>query len=367
MPTDKTTLDDVIDRLAAEGLISAELHTEAETYLAHRRAIQPWYIRAMVGFGAWLASLLLIGFVAGLSIYSDGGSAIIGLLLVVIANVVRRASANDFFVQSALASCLAGQALFTWGIFSLIGAEEFEALLMLVIVASVALFFLYPDRIHRVIMVLISGGSLITLFYVWELNALIPVLGPAFAAVLIYVQRTQSQIIASGHGQLLRPLMTGLMLCAFGTLMISTIYVLPELSIDYEFYPRPWVSTILLGMLFLYVGSSLWPRLVDPTDATVAATVYAIMLAIIAASGAAPGLLLALLVIMLGADSGQKSMTAAGVGFLAVFLIAYFYGIETTMLVKSMTLIASGVVVLFARYLVLRFIEPDTAGGTTNA
>ncbi len=361
MSARQVTLRELVEGLRAEKLLPDG--DAALEYLERQPDAQPWYIRAMVGFGAWLASLLLIGFVAGFSLAMDGGYAVIGLGLIVGAIWVRRRARNDFLVQCALATSLAGQALFAYGFAETVGHEEFEIFLGFALVVSSVLFFLFPDRIHRVIMVLLAGGSLTMLLYVWELNALVPVLGPAFIGGSILLQQQMPRLVGSEYGALARPLMTGLMLCASGVLLLSTVYVLPELEVDLQFYPRPWISTILLGGLFLYLGTLIWPKVAGLADARALAVSYGMMILIIACAWNAPGLLLGLIVVMLGAASGSKSFIGAGISLFGIFLATYFYGIEVTMLTKSITLVATGVAVLTARWVVLNLFATSGAQG----
>jgi hypothetical protein len=170
---------------------------------------------------------------------------------------------------------------------------------------------------------------------------------------------------AAGYGEFASPLENGLMLSAFGCLLLSTIYLLPELGTDFVFYPRPWISTILLGALFLYVGYRVWPALLSAGNGAgkgAAAIVYALMIALIVTAWPMPGLLLALIVVMLGTASGHRTFVGAGIVFLVVFVAAYFYGIEVSMLTKSITLVSSGVAVLVARWLLLRVVGAPAHG-----
>ncbi len=356
-------LGQVVERLADEGLLGAERAGKAFALVERLGDVQPWYVRAMVGFGAWLASLLLIGFVAGFGL-AVGGSTVLGLVLIAGAVYVRRqpqVSGNDFAVQSTLAVSLAGQALFAWGLASFMPGDEFEAGCVIVMLVSGALFIVFPDRIHRVLMVLIATSALVALVYTLEMNGLVPFLGPAFAAAFVALDVRRPALIARGYGQLARPLANGVMLSAFGCLLLSTIYLLPELGGDFRFYPRPWVSTLLLGALLLYVGGRTFPALLGEDTGT-PPLVWVLLLAVIAAAWAAPGLLLALVVVMLGAAAGHLGVAAVGIAFFAIFLAAYFYGIEVTLLVKSVTLIASGVVILVARWLLLRVLGATHRG-----
>ena len=356
-------LEAVVGGLRAEGLLREEQAAEADALIAELRAGQPWYVRAMVAVGAWLASFQVIGFVAAFGIMV-GGYVIVGLALIAGAVALRRKYDNDFVVQATLAASLAGQALLAWGIADLGDAESIELLCTVIIVMSGVLFFIFPDRIHRVLSVLFAASALTVLLYAWEWNAAVPVLGPALAAALVLVHRNRAALTAAGHGHLVRPLESGLMLSAFGCLLLSTVYLLPELDLEFVFYPRPWISTLLLGALFLYVGSFTLQPLAAGTGRAAVPVTYALMLAVIACAWAAPGLLLALIVTLLGAGAGQRTFTGAGIAFLAVFVTAYFYGMETTLLTKSITLVATGAAVLVARWILLLFVRDRHAGDT---
>ena len=361
--TQKMTVTDVIRQLAAEDLLDETGKVRADAFVESRTFLQPWYIRTMVGFGAWLASLLLIGFVAGFTIALEGGYAIVGLAFIVAALFVRRSNDNDFLVQGTLAVSLAGQALLAWGIVDALGGH-FEVFLMLAIALNTVLFVVFPDRVHRVLMVLFAATSVTVLLYKWELNAAVPVLGPMLTAPVIFLHDRQSVLIANGSGQYVRPLMNGLMLSAFGVLLLSTVYILPELgTVDPQIYPRPWISTVLFGAMLLYLGTKIGASLTDSISGSSRQAIGLLMVIVIGASWFAPGLVLALIIVMLGAASGHKSFIGAGIAFFAVFLATYFYGIEVTLRTKSMTLVATGAAILLTRWLILRMTNSSGQGG----
>ena len=362
MSASGVTLREIVDTLQAENLLG----DEGTVYLQNRPERQPWYIRTMVGSGAWLASLFLIGFVASFGLLLDGAHVFIGLLSIVGAIFLRRHSENDFLVQSALAISFAGQGLTAYGFAEMAGFEEFEVFFGMVLIVSSTLFFLFPDRVHRVFMVLLSTGSLTILLYLREMNALVPLLGPAFTAVLIILHTQLPRLVATRSAALVQPLMNGLMLSAFGVVLLSSLYILPELGLEFQFYPRPWISTLLLGALFLYVGTMLWPKVLPPGDSRAYLYINGLMIVVIACSWAAPGLLLGLIVVMLGAVSGRKTFAGAGIAFFITFLATYFYGIEVSMLTKSGVLLATGVVVLILRWFILRFAAMTDTGGAGN-
>lgn len=360
MRGERQLLTDVVNRLREEGLIDTS-PGDVDTAIGAMADVQPWFVRTMVGFGAWLASLLLIGFVGSIGFGFEWGFALFGLGFMAGAVVVRRQSDTDFMIQSSLAASLAGQALFVFGVMEAANWDLPELIFVMILVINLVLFVIFPDRIHRVLSVMLAIGSLTVLFYMWKWNAAVPLLGPAIATALIALQRSRSALIASGKGDFYRPLQSGLMLSAFGCLTMSTVYVLPELGETFAFYPRPWISTLLLGGLLLHVARDAWTELLANAAQSTVVAIYGLLIIVIACAWLAPGLLLALIVILLGAPSGHRTMMGAGVGFLVIFLGTYFYGIQITMLQKSATLIASGAAILIARWIILRLLPEEAS------
>ncbi len=365
MSREQEVLRKIVDDLQSEGLLSEDV--DKTTYFENRQELQPWYIRTMVGFGAWLASLLLIGFVGSIGFAADAGFVIVGGIFIGAAVFARIKSANDFMVQSALACSLAGQALFAYGIVEITAGDSFENILSIVIILNSLLFFLFPDSTHRILSILIAMASLSVLLYTWKQNVIVPILGPLVAAAMVFFYKRQGKYIESGKAHLIRPLITGLMLTSFGFLLLSTVYILPDLRLEMAFYPRPWISTILLSALLLYLGTWVWPQISADTGSSAKVVFYGLLVVICTAAWAIPGLLLALIVIMLGVSSGDRMFICAGIGFLVVFIASYFYGIQVSMLTKSISLVATGIAVLASRWLLLEVLVSQQEKGGNHA
>ncbi len=71
-----------------------------------------------------------------------------------------------------------------------------------------------------------------------------------------------------------------------------------------------------------------------------------------------PGITAAILVLVLGFQRGQRVLMGLALVFLAVFLIAFYYHLDVTLLVKSGILAASGIVLLGMRWALLRQHDP---------
>lgn len=348
----RPALAELVQALRAEGLLSAGQVERVEAWMEGASTPAPWYLRVMVALGAWLASLLLIGFVGALG-GAVGGLAVSGFALLLAATALRRASGNDFLAHACLAMSLAGQALLAYGLAGKVPGQEIEVASLTILGLSIALFFLFPDRSHRVLCLLFATAAALALLYSLELNALVPSLGPLLATALLWLRERGGVLTAAGRGELLRPLEIGLMLSACGCLLLSAVYILPELLGDYRFYPRPWLSTLALTALLLYAVSQAaagWPA-----AARRSALAASLLLCLVAWQ--APGLPLALLISVLGASRGDRGFVYAGAAFLGVFVGAWFYGIEVSLLAKSAQLVAAGIMVLAARTLLLRQLE----------
>ena len=99
----------------------------------------------------------------------------------------------------------------------------------------------------------------------------------------------------------------------------------------------------------MYVQRDIWSAMFGDPKGSAALAAYGVTVVVILAALPAPGLILALLVMALGLVHGNPMYAGAGVVFLVVFIGAYFYGIDATMLTKSVTLIGTGGAILLAR------------------
>ena len=142
-------------------------------------------------------------------------------------------------IQASLAVGLSGQALLAWGVSEILGRGiASEGFLLVTIATSGLMYWVFPDRTLRVLEMLFISSAAIILIYDWELNALIPFIGPLLAGAMVYLQQTEATRIVLGKDELARPAITGLMLSAFGCLLLSTIYLLPELGVGLRVLPE---------------------------------------------------------------------------------------------------------------------------------
>lgn len=355
-----SSMQTVLSEMQAAGLLEPGWQDQAATTLSQMDETQPWYIRAMIAFGAWLASLMFISFVLGMSlITTEGGFLVIGFLCLLGSVVVRFLVDNDFTNQAALATNLAGQVLLAIGIVQSLSGSSLESALTSLIVINLILIPIYRDKVYRFLSIVFITGAVVALLYLQEMQAALPYLPPLLAAIYVVMVIREGYFSVRGLDDLMRPLMAGLLLSAFGCTLLSTVYILPELSMHFEIYPNPWISTLGLGFLLLVTEYLMMPEAFGGKTSPAALTTYALSLLLTLVTLPAPGLVLSLVVIILGTARGHRVVTGSGIAFLAVFTINFFYGIETSLITKSYILVGTGMLVMLGRWILLRMMQEN--------
>jgi len=355
MSQDKSNFQDVFTQLANENHLDSDWQQQTRDLLAREHNEQPWYVRIMVGFSAWLASWLLIGFMVGAAIVeSEQATLMMGVVLVVGAVIARGISDNDFMSQMALAVCLAGEGLMVYAVARI--SDSFEVTILSFIVLEVVLIAFYTDPVHRFLSLASIIIALAGLLFKWEAQSFIHVIVIAGAIAFVVLVNSEQKYLAKGLARLMTPIKWGVLFGQLSVLMLSTIYVLPELMKDFEFFPLPWISSVGLGLLFLYlVFRAIQAESFQLTTAAMA-TIYTICALAIVGASMAPGLIMALIILLLGFSRADRVLLGVAIGFFAVFLAAFFYGIEVTLLMKSVVLVATGIVLLVGRFILKSYL-----------
>lgn len=349
MNQQRANFQELFSKLAGENLLDSDWEPKIRALLAREHNEQPWYVRVMVGFSAWLASWMLIGFVVGAAIVeSEQATLILGVVLVVGAVIGRCVSDNDFITQMALAVSLAGEALVVFGVAQI--SDSVELTLFSFIALEAVLVAFYPDMVHRFLSAASIVFALAGLLFEWKALDWVHVIVIGFAMLFVYLVQAEQQFLARGQSPLLTPVKWGVLFGQLSVLMLSTVYVLPELTRTMQWFPNPWISSIGLGLLLLYLVYQLTKSQDFTFSPANTAAVFASCLLLIGVSALAPGLIMALIILLLGFTMADRVLMGVAIGFFAVFLAAFFYGIELTLLMKSIVLMATGLVLIAGRF-----------------
>jgi hypothetical protein len=347
-----TTMQTVLDQLVEEGRLSPDARATIIPTLAapDDAAGTAWYVRALVGISAWIAAVLLIAFlVGGTQLVRSGESLIVvGLVLCAVAIAVRRGVPSSIFAaQLALALSMAGQALFTFGVSDLSNAVP--ATVLAICVLEIALIAIYPDMLHRFFSTVVIVGALVALLFDWNVpGAIHPLIG-LLAAGGVALWERESALAAARAEVYTRPIAYGLVVALLGILCLGINELIP--------IPRWWISGLLLLPLLLVLEYRIVSRFEPRASAAIVPWLAAGTVLVSLPALWTPGVLAAVIVIVLGLQRANRLLLGLGAAFLVVFLIAFYYHLDVTLLVKSLLLLATGLLLLGLRALMPR--EPS--------
>ncbi|MDX3987083.1 MAG: GDYXXLXY domain-containing protein [Achromobacter sp.] len=122
----------------------------------------PWYVQCLLGLSAWLATLLLLVFVAFSGIVtSEEGALVAGLVLCGAGVAVLRSDAGPFWRQCGTAMAFTGQILIIYGLSS---STSFTSACLFVLLLAAVVYALGPDVILRFLsglLIAAAGAALI--------------------------------------------------------------------------------------------------------------------------------------------------------------------------------------------------------------
>ncbi len=348
-----SSVTELWSKLASAGLTAGDMPEIEEAHT-------PWYVRVMLGIAGLIAAGFLLGFVGlGMAfvIKSTTASIAVGLFAIAAAyGFFQTAPRSDFSSMFALAVSFAGQALLIYGIFRLLGNNITSWPFYVVIAAiEVALAFAMPNFIHRVASAYGAGLSIAYACQVGGLSYLpVGIVAAAVAAIWLNEARLgkrHSVVTPIGYGLTLAFMkIQGAALIGHSMAMLFRTRIVTG--------AWPWVGeALVVGALIV----SVWVLLKRAGWAMQSSRALFVMIAVLtigAVSFKAPGIAGGLMIALLGFSNGNRLLVGLGIAALLVYVSGYYYLLDATLLVKSGVLMATGAVLLAARWLVLNVVMP---------
>lgn len=295
----------------------------------------PWYVRAFLALGAWVSAIAIIAFFATLIALTLDGDGFEGVLTVLgllcfAAGLALQSKQADGAFRASFATALA-----TAGAAMAVGGVGFSAENIWVSVfASLVLAGAVIARGPGVILQLLVSGLAVGLI--------------AAALVLEQVPKFldfAAPILVVGVLLWIRPPRVDMRPTAFVMLLAEpALSIFVRMGYWWDVAPGGWVALAAHTALFLWLISILWQRMEDPADRmklgvfTVAAVAVAVLLP--------PGGSAALVIMTLAFIVGSKPLGLLGVLLQALFLIQFYFDLNTSLLHKSLLLTAVGLVVI---------------------
>ncbi|MFC1834886.1 DUF4401 domain-containing protein [Thermodesulfobacteriota bacterium] len=352
MTESSISLGDLMQRLEAKGMLDEPALGRIKEYIrsADSRDSTPWYIKGMIGIGAWVAALSFCQAIAMAELLFRGplSLCIWGLLLIGSAATLQFLSRRVFVVQLALALSLAGHGLLLSGVLELSHYDPLSLPLAAALLCAI-LYPIYEGSLHR----FLSCFLVTVLFTNWCIQS-----GKyAGLHVLVLLEMVGTGLILTDTVRLraLRSLgyalAVSLPMTVFFAVMVGAGFLEGGSATQGSAQMQWWPSSAMLalGLIWLYQWIAGGPRtlLREPLWPAVVATV-------ILGAISTPGVLAALGLLVLGHARGERALTGLGLVFFAVFLFLFYYDLNVSLMTKSLILTGSGAVLQSARWFLSR-------------
>jgi Domain of unknown function (DUF4401) len=340
-------------------LVAAHIVTGAVPPRGDEESIQvPWYVRALTGIAGWIAAGFLLAFIGVALGFVDSNTSqiITGLVLIAGAyGLLLRTAKYAFASQFAIAMSLAGQALVWMGIEPDL-RNSYEWLIIAAFQAGLAVVL--PNFVLRV---WCAGAAALALaMFLFAAGVYFLSIGVIAAATALVWQsefawpRVNVRIRAIGYG-----LTLALVVLQATVFFISSADAWMAHKLDEVLgWAPPWLGWLLPGVVLVAVVWQLHARngsAINEKSAVVAVLAAAL---VTAASFKAPGIATGLMLVLLGYSNANRSLAGLGLIALLSYLSAYYYLLETSLLMKSLTLAVTGAVLIGVRFIALNLLFP---------
>ncbi len=343
--------EDLLEVLSEKGFVEGT-EQDLKSFVQEQQEEKelPLYIRALVGVGAFIASLCLIALVAiGLEVDADEDFLIVGLVFMALAVGLQRFGGDSvtikhsFMMQSSFAFMATGKALFVFALVMIF--ESGWAGTLATLAVTVATYHVYRMSIDRFLSTYAVLFSIhINVLWIGDLPASKAIFFNLFvgvelllAAVLIWSAKIKRDYVPVKYALLFS-------LCTAASFLASRVefaFVMDEEVIRPYFTSLLFTIALIATIVWIAGGLSKLK-----SEAVVLGCLGAVALGVLSA----PGVLLAVTLMILGYGKHEKIMIAMGALLLPVFLYHYYYNLDVSLLEKSGVLVGSGLLLLAARF-----------------
>ena len=330
----------------------------------------PWFIQVFFGLSGFLASLFFIGFLTLLlqntgALESTIATFLIGILLNVggILLFKNQITSRSMFLNSlAFTLSVAGQAYVMYALVS--GEIEHSLGVWLYLFIQSALTFIVPNFMYRLLSSLASLGCVVYLLNEYQL----PELSLGLLALIAIISHLQ-------RNQLLRHAPVKWLLAAFDSIKaigyasamillgVSVYFIAVEYrgsfnndaeALRYNYY----LAQSLLTIASLYAAYLILKRYHPKSFSSVSVVNSSIFFGIIILLGIlsiyVSGLLATSLIIIIAVANSQRLLLGLGITALVSYIFWYYYQLDTSLLVKSASMLLIGIVLLLIRWLFIK-------------
>ncbi|MEQ8673215.1 MAG: DUF4401 domain-containing protein [Aggregatilineales bacterium] len=351
-------ISDVLDQLEADELGDFGDRRSIEHLVNGIIPDARWYMQILSGFGAWISAICFFASVSLFVLGMFGDSEIdlaLGKWMFLVLGLILYCGAiyftwdletrdTVFMSQLTLAVCLVAQLL----IAGALGIEQdFNTIMLVLIIMEIILLVFYVGAIQRFISAGIITACLVSLILyeqvLWGLAPLTIFL--AMGTVYVWIQHPFINEI-SDIRKFFRTLLYALPIHMLILLVLPLTNLEINRNLNISAFAQPLFVTATLLLLVLFVEGKIMMSYGISYRSNLALAIYAGTILIAVPSFSIPGIMGALLIMILGFWRNNAVMMGIATIFLAIFIGLFYYYLDTTLIVKGVTLILTGGIML---------------------
>ena len=365
------SVSSLLAKLSDKKLIKSDDENINNFVLEQQDKKSPLYLRGLIGFGAFIASLLFIfAFSFLMYPFHKYTWTLVGLSIVALAILLHKLNKSDnneikkiLFNSFSLTSMATGKILFTTGMGNILydiywenlSWREADVLLLwsftisfvIITAATYNIYRMSVDQFLSTVLVffLIVFSYVVAIdleMYSFSLPIflgymVLQIVGAAILITSVKTKRTHT------------PLLYGFLF----SICTNVLYFTSQNILKFfDFYSREPISTIYLNLLFTVslIASIAWIAggVKDKlkSEPFFLACLGSVLLGLVSS----PGIILSIILMILGYAKHEKTMITFGALLLPVFLYTYYHSLDVSLMQKSGVLIGSGVTLLIGRF-----------------
>lgn len=360
--------------LQQQGLIDAQVVRYELAINRESDQHTPWFINALFGFSGLFASLLFIGFLTLIlfetrAFESAISLVITGLFLSVVAFIFfknEHTAANAFMSSLAFAVGVAGQA---YVLFALVTSDLREPIgVALFLGIQCCLAFIIPNFVYRLLGFTVVFGGIVYLLNFYQL----PELGIGVIALITVITHLQRYSLLRRIPKRLKAHFYDVSSAisyasALVLLGVSVYFIAATDGAGFERHNDAFIYNYYLAQGLLTLASLYATYLIlQRYGIKLLSATGLIMVSITAVLGVmsiyVSGLLATSLVIVIAFANSQRVLLALGIIALVSYIFWYYYQLDTSLLLKSVSMLIIGIGLLLIRWLLIKryFIDDES-------
>jgi hypothetical protein len=359
----RPSLKEVLAGLQAEAHLGPDAEARARSAMeVHQRTAvaTPWFVKALAGFGAWVASAFLISFFSCMGLMrAEAVMVICGLALCGATTALRRKVQGAFPEQLAMALCLSGAGMTCIGFAEGTDSEHVFAAVLLVL--SAVLLAVFPDAILRFLATLGVAGAAVFLLgeAVGQLGRDLGML--AFTALLHLLLLDQARLRAGRWSEQVGPASFALACGLPVALLLRGVPRVLGMMPDSGVASPTGLLTLGLTAVTLYTAARVMRELELEASGLAGVGVFAALGLVALMTLHTPAVIAAVGMMVLGFHRRSAVLLGLAIAFLLAAGSWYYYDLGLTLLAKALALAGSGLVFLGLRLFLLRRFPAQAA------